>query len=111
MEDLRVLWMRDRVYAGLGLQEEALFAELLERDGGQAERDLLAYLDQPSEQLPSSAVLFHTRKVLVDVEEDEEPERKSLPQSVHPNACISVAVESYIYTYVHTATVAVAVYS
>ena len=74
MEDLRVLWMRDRVYAALGLQDEDLFHELLQREEGRAERELLAYLDQPAEQLQSSALLFLARKVVVDVEQDEEPE-------------------------------------
>jgi dynein heavy chain len=74
MEDLRVVWMRDRVYAALGLQDEGLFRELLAREEGRAERELLAYLDQPAEQLQSSAILFLARKVVVDVEQEEEPE-------------------------------------
>ena len=74
MEDLRVVWMRDRVYAALGLQDEGLFRELLAREEGRAERELLAYLDQPAEQLQSSAILFLARKVVVDVEQEDEPE-------------------------------------
>ena len=77
MDDLRVQWMRDRVYAALGLQEESLFRELLQRNESQAQRELLAYLDQPAQQLSSSAILFHVHEVVVEVEE-EESERESL---------------------------------
>ena len=73
MEDLRVLWMRDRVYAALGLQDEDLFRDLMQREEGRGERELLAYLQSPAEQLESSALLFLARKVVVDVEQ-EEPE-------------------------------------
>lgn len=76
MEDLRILWMRDRVYAALGLQEEDLFRDLLQRDDAQAQRELLDYLDQPSES-QQAALLFNVREVLVEVEEDE-PECKYL---------------------------------
>ena len=67
MEDLRVLWIRDRVYAALGLQEESLFRELLQRNGSQMLKELLAYLDQPAQQ-HSSAILFHVREEMVEQE-------------------------------------------
>lgn len=75
MDDLRILWMRDRVYAALGLQDESLFRELLLRNESQAQKELLAYLDQPAQQLYSSAVLFYVREAMVEKEE-EEIERK-----------------------------------
>ena len=75
MEDLRVLWMRDRVYAALGLQEEDLFRDLLQRGDSQVQRELLAYLEQPSPDQQQAAVIFHVREVTVEVEEDE-PECK-----------------------------------
>ena len=90
MEDLRVSWMRDRVYAALGLRDEGLFVELLQREGARGERELLAYLDQPAEQLPSSALIFHLRKVLVDVEQDEEPERKNIQFRPPLNVWLSI---------------------
>lgn len=68
MEDLRVLWIRDRIYAALGLQEESLFRELLQRNGSQMQKELLAYLDQPAQQLYSSAILFHVREEMVEQE-------------------------------------------
>ena len=76
MDDLRVLWMRDRVYAALGLQDESLFRELLLRNESQAQKELLAYLEQPAQQLYSSAVLFYVREAMVEKEE-EEIERKN----------------------------------
>ena len=81
MDDLRVLWMRDRVYAALGLQDESLFRELLLRNESQAQKELLAYLEQPAQQLYSSAVLFYVRVAMVEKEE-EEIERKTNIRSI-----------------------------
>ena len=77
MEDLRVLWMRDRVSAALGLRDESLFLQLLQRNEARTQHELLAYLDQPAKQLKSSAVLFHVCEAVIEVEK-EEPERKIL---------------------------------
>ena len=71
MEDLRVVWIRDRVYAALGLQGESLFEDLLRRNEQQTQKKLLAYLDQPAEQLYSSAVLFYLRETEVEREIEE----------------------------------------
>lgn len=71
MEDLRVVWIRDRVYAALGLQEERFFQDLLQRNGQQAQKKLLAYIDQPAEQLYSSAVLFYLQETEVEREIEE----------------------------------------
>ena len=71
MEDLRILWIRDRVYAALGLQEESLFRELLQRNESQTQKELLAYLDQPAQLLFSSAVLFHVREGVIEKEVQE----------------------------------------
>lgn len=71
MEDLRVVWIRDRVYAALGLQEESFFQDFLQRNGQQAQKELLAYIDQPAEQLYSSAVLFYLQETEVEREIEE----------------------------------------
>ena len=58
MEDQRVVWMKERVYAALGLHDEKLFEDLLQREDKWAERELLGYLDQPVAQY-SPAVVFY----------------------------------------------------
>lgn len=58
MEDQRVVWMKDRVYAALGLRDDKLFEGLLQREDKWAERELLGYLDQPVAQY-SPAVVFY----------------------------------------------------
>ena len=59
------------MYAALGLQEEHFFQDLLRRNERQAEKKLQAYLDQPSEHLHSSALLFHVREIEVEREIEE----------------------------------------
>ena len=86
MEDLRILWMRDRVYAALGLRDESLFLELLQRNEARCQQELLAYLDQ---QLTSSSVLFHVHEATVEIEE-EEPERK---YTVHDCTCMTFQLQ------------------
>ena len=58
MEDQRVVWMKDRVYAALRLRDDKLFEGLLQREDKWAERELLGYLDQPVAQY-SPAVVFY----------------------------------------------------
>ena len=74
MDDLRVAWMKEKVYAGLGLKEEALFKELLARDEGRAKRELVALLDASGEQLSSSIIFYSLETEVereVEVEEGE----------------------------------------
>ncbi|XP_031792253.1 dynein heavy chain 10, axonemal isoform X1 [Piliocolobus tephrosceles] len=75
MDDLRVLWMRDRVYAAFGITDPQLFEDLLNRDDGQGEDLILHFLNQASEEEGPSA-LFIYRTVVpeeVEVEIDEIP--------------------------------------
>ena len=81
MEDLRIVWIRDRVYAALGLQDESLFSDLLLRNESQTQKELLAYLDQPAKHLHSSAVLFHIREGEVEKEVEELEGKKLRPVS------------------------------
>lgn len=87
MEDLRVLWIRDRVYAALGLQEESLFRDLLQRNGSQILKELLAYLDQPA-QHHSSAILFHVREETV--EQEIEDLEGNVEAKVRPVYCLTL---------------------
>lgn len=58
MEDQRVIWMKERVYAALGLQDDRLFGGLLQRDGKRAEKELLAFLEGSAKQY-SPALIFY----------------------------------------------------
>uniref|UniRef100_A0ABI7Z6S1 Dynein axonemal heavy chain 10 n=2 Tax=Felis catus TaxID=9685 RepID=A0ABI7Z6S1_FELCA len=74
MDDLRVLWMRDRVYTAFGLTDPHLFEELLNRDGGEVEDLILHFLNQTKDE-EGALTLFFYRKVVpeeVEVEIDGE---------------------------------------
>ena len=60
--DTRIAWMKLRVYAALGLNDEVLFEKLLcrECDGGKVEQNLIDSLDLPSKQYPP-ALIFYTQ--------------------------------------------------
>lgn len=49
MDDLRVLWMRDRVYNAFSITDPQLFEELLNRNDGKAE-ELIPALPQPDQR-------------------------------------------------------------
>ncbi|XP_033076049.1 dynein heavy chain 10, axonemal [Trachypithecus francoisi] len=75
MDDLRVLWMRDRVYAAFGITDPQLFEDLLNRDDGQGEDLILHFLNQASEE-EGPSTLFIYRTIVpeeVEVEIDEIP--------------------------------------
>lgn len=58
MDDLRVLWMRDRVYGALGLTDPQLFEELLSRDDGEVEDLILHFLNRTSDEEGASTLFF-----------------------------------------------------
>ena len=58
MEDYRVSWMKERIYAALGFRDDKLFLELLSRDGEKASRELVSSLDSKREGY-SQAILFY----------------------------------------------------
>ena len=58
MEDYRISWMKERIYAALGLRDDKFFLELLSRDGEKASRELVSSLDSKREGY-SQAILFY----------------------------------------------------
>lgn len=64
MDDLRIKWMKEKVYTGLGLQDDAIFNDMLSRDDNQAQKQLLKVLDGTGDQ--SGAVIFYP--VVTDLE-------------------------------------------
>uniref|UniRef100_A0A2K5DJP1 Dynein axonemal heavy chain 10 n=1 Tax=Aotus nancymaae TaxID=37293 RepID=A0A2K5DJP1_AOTNA len=80
MDDLRVLWMRDRVYAAFGITDPQLFEDLLDRDDGQGEDLILHFLNQASEEEGSSALLFYRTVVPEEVEVETDNEIPALSE-------------------------------
>lgn len=79
MDDLRVLWVRDRVYTALGLTDPQLFEELLSRDDGEAEDRILHFLNRTSEEEAAATLFFYRTVVPEEVElevEAGEPARR-----------------------------------
>lgn len=63
MDDVRVLWMRDRVYCAFGLTDPQIFEELLSRNDGEVEDEVLHFLNQASDE-EAAATLFFYRTVV-----------------------------------------------
>uniref|UniRef100_A0A8D1JU08 AAA+ ATPase domain-containing protein n=1 Tax=Sus scrofa TaxID=9823 RepID=A0A8D1JU08_PIG len=81
MDDLRVLWMRDRLYTAFGIRDPQLFEELLNRNDGEVEDLILHFLNQSSDEEGASTLFFYRKvvpeEVEVEVEEEEEEETES----------------------------------
>ena len=69
MNDNRVKWMQNVLFTGLGLKDEVLFRELLERNERENEKQLLELLDKPtSNPVYSSALIFYSKVSQVERE-------------------------------------------
>ncbi|XP_059533127.1 dynein axonemal heavy chain 10 [Myotis daubentonii] len=96
MDDLRVQWIRDRVYTALGLTDPQLFEELLVRNDGEAEDLILHFLNYTSEE-EGAATLFFYRKVLpeeVEVEVDADEVSASEGDEAEEEETKSLKIES-----------------
>ena len=71
MDDVRIEWLRNRVYDSLDVHQKDSFDELLCRDDGKAELQISKYFDESSEdsQLP---LMFY--KIVLEQEEEVEVE-------------------------------------
>lgn len=77
MDDLRVLWMRDRVYTAFNLSNPKLFEELLNRNDSEAEDLILHFLNYASDEDGASTLFFYRVLQPEEVEvEIGEPEQK-----------------------------------
>ncbi|XP_077015711.1 dynein axonemal heavy chain 10 isoform X3 [Tamandua tetradactyla] len=68
MDDLRVLWMRDRLYTAFGITDPQLFEDLLSRDDGEAEDIILHFLNQTSDEEGALTLFFYRTVVPEEVE-------------------------------------------
>lgn len=72
MDDLRVLWMRDRLYTAFGITDPQLFEELLNRNDGEVEDLILHFLNQSSDEEGASTLFFYRKVVPEEVEVEVE---------------------------------------
>ncbi|XP_005344424.1 dynein heavy chain 10, axonemal [Microtus ochrogaster] len=68
MDDLRVLWMRDRVYTTFGLTNPKLFEDLLSRNDSEAEDLILHFLNHATDEDCASTLFFYRDLVPEEVE-------------------------------------------
>lgn len=57
-DDVRVEWIRQRVYSSFYLPDRGCFEELLSRGDGEDEQTILRFLNDVSEDESASALLF-----------------------------------------------------
>jgi len=74
MDDLRVCWMKSRVYVALGIKDDSLFENMVDRDGGNMIKELIATLDKPSKKYSPALIFYamhHDVEEMVEVVEGE----------------------------------------
>uniref|UniRef100_A0A4X2JQB9 Dynein axonemal heavy chain 10 n=1 Tax=Vombatus ursinus TaxID=29139 RepID=A0A4X2JQB9_VOMUR len=87
MDDLRVEWMRDRVYVAFQITDPEYFLELMNRNDGEAEDGILHFLNQSTDEEGAASIFFYRLLVPEEVEveidvpevsswEDEEEEEE-----------------------------------
>lgn len=91
MDDLRVLWMRDRVYTAFDLNDPKLFEDLLNRNDSEAEDLILHFLNASSDEDNASALFFYRVQVPEEVEVEIGEQELRPAYSQHP-ADVSRAV-------------------
>ena len=72
MEDKRLSWMKARIYAALDLSDEDLFTNLMKRDEGQVSKQLLEFMNQPSQEYSPATIFYcihHQVEEMVEVVE------------------------------------------
>lgn len=62
--------MKQRIYAGLALTDDELFDSLLARDELKVGKELITFLDQPSDEFPPAIIFYciqHEVEEMVEV--------------------------------------------
>ncbi len=68
IDDIRFIWIRDRVYDALDIEGEEVFEELLQQSDSVNERQLAKFLNETAAEY-EEAVIFYKTQALEDVEE------------------------------------------
>lgn len=58
MDDIRYMWLRDKVFSGLDIIESDVFEEFINRDEGENEMKIANFLNQTEED-EDFALIFH----------------------------------------------------
>ncbi|GAA6084049.1 dynein axonemal heavy chain 10 isoform X1, partial [Tachysurus ichikawai] len=92
LDDPRLEWIRDRVYAAFYLPEPNCFEELLSRGDGEEERKIIQFLNQVTEEEFTSALLFfktiREEEVMIPI---EKPKESPDPEEVEEDQSLSAA--------------------
>ena len=71
MDDVRIEWMKNKVYLGLGIEDPLIFDDLLTRDDGQNEDEINGFLNAtPNEN--TSSLIFYTLTRVEEIEVEVE---------------------------------------
>ena len=58
MDDIRYIWMRDKVFSGLDIEEVEVFEEFMLRNEGENEKAIASFMNQTEED-EDNALIFH----------------------------------------------------
>lgn len=71
MDDVRIEWMKNKVYLGLGIDDPLVFDDLLIRDDAQNEDEIKRFLNvTPNEN--TSSLIFYTLTRVEEIEVEVE---------------------------------------
>lgn len=70
MDDTRIEWMRNKMYLGLGITDAEVFDDLLSREEGRYENEILKFLNETPKE--GCAMIFYSK--LREEEEEIEVE-------------------------------------
>lgn len=76
MDDTRIEWMRNKIYLGLGITDPEVFDDLLSREDGQFENEMLKFLNETPKE--ACTMIFYS--MLKEEEEEIEVEAGELLQ-------------------------------
>lgn len=58
MDDLRFVWLRDKVYSALDIKDPEVFEEFISREDGESEMKLAQFLNQTEEDEDYALIFF-----------------------------------------------------
>lgn len=67
MDDLRYLWLRDKVFSGLGIGEHDVFEEFINRNENENEMKIAKFMNQTEED-DDYALIFHKEQREEEIE-------------------------------------------
>lgn len=100
MDDVRYLWLRDELNAGLDIKEPNVFEEFINRDEGDNEMKIAKFMNQTEED-DDFALIFHkdTREEEIEVQVELCKCPLSLVSVWYPSlqlGCLNTAEEEYL---------------